>query len=576
MLGVMTFAEQCRMLALMKELPATAASVSEEFGREDPREFITEVLGLKPTSAALRHGYTVPWTPDQERVMISVRDNRRTACPSGHGTGKTFCIACLVIWFLYRREGSIVVTTAPTARQVEKILWAEIRSLRAGAKLELPGGGNLTEIKLAEKWFAIGISTSARSSDISATQFQGWHSRHVMMVYDEATGVVPEIKAGGDGITMRPDDRQIAIANPTDPTAWFKEACDTWSKVHLDCESHPNVIHDDPEIIPGAVTKEWIEDRLDEYHSRDSALFKSKVRGLFPDQAADALIRLEWVTRAQRFLGLEDEVEDFRGCAFGLDIAGEGEDLTVLWACKNGRTWIPQLRRGYAWHVGRDVMQAVKLVLEACSETPDVRSIALDETGLGQGVFARLRELRKEGRLPRFQTGGVNQAISQPVNLIPVSFGSTAWKQKRYADKKSQLWMHGRDLLRQEKALIPGDEELAAYKLPKGNSLPQQLMTAIYTDRRGKVIVLDKRSAGGAGFVEKTKNLPEKSPDLAHAWLLAVWAWSRNRARKDARNPVNVQDAFSQQTRAMIEKSRRKKKIDPKRSALLPWQRRAR
>ena len=57
---------------------------------------------------------------------------------------------------------------------------------------------------------------------------------------------------------MGPNDRILAFGNPTDPSSRFKRTFDigTWHHIHLDCRGHPNVKHDAPDIIPGAVTRD--------------------------------------------------------------------------------------------------------------------------------------------------------------------------------------------------------------------------------------------------------------------------------------------------------------------------------
>jgi len=102
---------------------------AEEYARmqEDPAGyFIPTVLGDNL------------WD-DQNRIIESVRDNPKTAWRSCHGIGKSFCCARLCLWWLYSFPRSIVITTGPTWRQVEDILWKEIRSAHANSIVPLGG-----------------------------------------------------------------------------------------------------------------------------------------------------------------------------------------------------------------------------------------------------------------------------------------------------------------------------------------------------------------------------------------------------------------------------------------------------
>jgi hypothetical protein len=524
--------------------------------QDRPHRFIKDVRRVSP----------VP----MRCIQVDSPSSCYLAGPSYITTHNTNIASIITLWWLYRREGSIVVTTAPTARQVEKVLWGEISSMWSKSKTRLPGRKLQTEINLSEdqeeKWLALGFTASPKAGDISSSRFQGLHGKYVLVVIDEATGVDEQIKQGAESLVMNPEtDRILAIANPTDPNCWFKKACDTWNLVHISCENHPNVVHDDPSIIPGAVSKAWIQDRLDEYGARDTPLFKSKVLGEFPEQATDSLINLGWVTRAQRYV--EGEKDDGRGTTLGLDVAGEGDDLTVLFAAKNGRTWIPKVGGKHAWHTGQDVMKAVGLVKRAMIEIPDVRTVCVDSTAIGHGVTARLNEMNSRGELPFYRTGPVMSTSAKKPYIIEVNFGSEAWAKTKFVNKKSELWWRGREALEAEDILIPNDAEMAMYGLPKGSSLPTQLMTPIYDFPKGKIIVYDKKSAGGQGGVEKTRHLPSKSPDVAHAWLLAVWGHLRQR-KEEAPMPMrttwdlfyaDIKEASSRNSRASKERRNRKR-----------------
>ncbi len=305
---------------------------------------------------------------------------------------------------------------------------------------------------------------------LTATAFQGYHSDYVLMVYDEATGVMPEIKDAGESITLRPTDRVLATGNPTDPASWFKTACDTWTMIHFDGLQHPNVIHDNPDIVPGAITRQWIKEREAEYGSTKAPLYLARCRGQFPEQSTDALIQKSWIIRAQRVLGEHEkpnEDEDGYGVVLGVDVAGEGDDLFPIWGMKNSRLFVPELKGGkYAWHSGRDTMKGVGLIRAVLEEIPDVRTIAIDDTALGGGVTARLHELNIAGKLPMYRAGTYLRPEGRKIRIIGINFGESAWT-STFARKKDELWWDFREGLRKDEVLLPTDEEIAAYAFPK-------------------------------------------------------------------------------------------------------------
>ena len=62
---------------------------------------------------------------------------------------------------------------------------------------------------------------------------------------------------------------------------------------------HPNVVTGEPNVVPGAVSQASIDRRREDMGGDDSPLFQSRVRGISPSEATDALIKLEWCFRAR-------------------------------------------------------------------------------------------------------------------------------------------------------------------------------------------------------------------------------------------------------------------------------------
>src|SRR6059058_5077812 len=85
--------------------------------QQDPVRFVREVLGSELWSR-------------QVEILEAIREHPQVTVRSGHGVGKTFVAACAALWWVYSFRPSLVLTTAPTARQVESLLWGEIRRLK--------------------------------------------------------------------------------------------------------------------------------------------------------------------------------------------------------------------------------------------------------------------------------------------------------------------------------------------------------------------------------------------------------------------------------------------------------------
>lgn len=277
----------------------------------------------------------------QREIADSVRDNKRTSVRSCHGAGKTFDAAMLVLWFLLCHPKSRVITTAPTFRQVEKVLWQEIRKAHKAAKVPLGGDLTLTQLKIDDGWFAFGFSTDDPDS------MQGQHAKYILVVLDEASGVKQPIFQGADALLTSANARFLAIGNPTDPLGDF---CKTFKdagthKISISAFDTPNFtafgitpedclngrylekIGDAELPIPELVTPDWVADAFRRY-GVDSPWCVARVFGNFPIDAEDVLIPLSWIEAAcNRTLvptGL-DRIE------LGCDISSSGKDETVFY-----------------------------------------------------------------------------------------------------------------------------------------------------------------------------------------------------------------------------------------------------
>ena len=116
---------------------------------KDPDQFMREVLGFNPWSL-------------QTQITRMVWENRYTSVASCHGIGKPTLAAALALTFLHLHENSIVLSTAPTGRQVEHVLWRNIRTLHRKSRRPLLGQKPLTtRYDIAEDWYAMGFKPSS-------------------------------------------------------------------------------------------------------------------------------------------------------------------------------------------------------------------------------------------------------------------------------------------------------------------------------------------------------------------------------------------------------------------------------
>ncbi len=81
--------------------------------RNDASAFVREALSAEPE----------PW---QALALDAIAKHDRLAIRSGHGVGKSAFLAWLILWFLLTRFPAKVAATAPTAHQLNDVLWGEV------------------------------------------------------------------------------------------------------------------------------------------------------------------------------------------------------------------------------------------------------------------------------------------------------------------------------------------------------------------------------------------------------------------------------------------------------------------
>ena len=424
----------------------------------------------------------------QTEILRSVRDNPRTAVRSCHGIGKTFTAAMCILWFVYTHPKAIVLSTAPTWRQVEKLIWKEIRA--AYREAVIPLGGNLLpktpELHLIhDEWYAAGLSTN------EPDRFQGFHEEHILVIVDEAAGVNLEIFEAIEGILTSSGARLLLIGNPTAIGTPFYDAFTKpgYKTFHVSAYDTPNFTEYGitPEDIandtwqakahtvpyPRLITPQWVSDRFKTW-GEQSAPYQVRVMGNFPQQGEDTLVPLLWIELAME--RWEDAAEG-ADVQIGVDVAAYGSDKTVL-AVRKGE----KLTELHVYSQ-KNTRETAGLVQALAREHRTVK-ISVDEIGIGRGVVDSLEE---DG----YENVGVNVAEKSSDS-------------ERYHNLRAELWWNLRGLLNPEKDPIA---------LPPDDELLSELASVKYkVDARGAIQIESKE--------EMRKRLGH-SPDRADAVVLA-------------------------------------------------------
>lgn len=427
------------------------------------------------------------WSKQRE-ILNSLRDNRRTAVPSAHEVGKSFIASRAVCWWLdvWEPGEAFVVTTAPTAPQVRAILWREIN--RAHKKGNLPGTTNQTEWWLNDEIVAFG----RKPADYSPAAFQGIHAKRVLVVIDEAGGVPETIYHAATSLIANEYSRILAIGNPDDPSAYFERICrldSGWNVIPVDGLESPNFTGEEiPDTLKDLLISHiYVEEMRHDvgdptlpYEEQTSPIFKSKVRGQFPEDTADGVISLSAIRKCQVERELTEE--QLLPVEIGFDV-GAGGDAAVVRerrGMQDGRT-----ERYYE----RDAMTLVGRVVEFIKLT-GATAIKIDVIGIGWAVAGRLEELQAEG---------VHTATVHRVN---VGEGST--DPVRFPKLRDQLWWEvGHDLIGAKGVDLRNLDDV---------TIAQLIAPTWKPDSAGRIKVEPK---------DETKKRIHRSPDDADAWILA-------------------------------------------------------
>ena len=266
-------------------------------------QFAAEVLGV------------TLWDKQRE-VLEAVRRERRVAVKSGNGLGKGFTAAVAVLWYLHCHDPGIVLSTAPTFRQVRHVLWRQIHRLHRGAVQPLGGTLLDTRWELAQDRYALGLSADG------ADQFQGFHCENVLVVVDEAEGVAEEIYEAVDAVMTSRNPRLLLIGNPTRTDGSFHRAFHEergiYRTITISALDSPNLRNGEVKI-PGLVTAEWVEERRIAWRE-DSDLYRARVLGEFPQRGEDNLIAMDDIEAAVYELGMDGQ----DGRDFGMFL-GDGD-----------------------------------------------------------------------------------------------------------------------------------------------------------------------------------------------------------------------------------------------------------
>jgi hypothetical protein len=463
---------------------ATEAHIRGWRYRLDPEAYAREVL-------------KVTWWDRQAAIARALLKHKRVFVKASHSVGKSFLAGGLVNWFLDSFDPGLCITTAPNAPQVRDILWKEVRvqrpaDLRAALQPKAP------RMESSPDHFAVGYTARDDSG------FQGRHEEYVLIVFDECVGVQGPFWDAAEGMMTGPHSYFLAICNPTDTGSRAYLECqntEKWHVIEISALEHPNIAAELaglPAPYPKAVRLSWIEERIREWCTPDSAeagcfefppgtgrwyrpgsLFESRVLGRWPSRGSDS-VWSDAMWQASITPGVVDAHAPLR---IGCDKARFGDDFSSF-----------VVRRGACvlWHEthnGWDNNQIAGRLKRLCQEYAQPGEEA-------KAVVCLVDDLQ----------GGVTDQAGG-YSFVEVNSSTRAVEPENYPNKRSELWFAVAD------RAASGRLDLSRLPEESRNLLRRQLMAPTWkADAQGRRVVEPKVD---------TKKRIGRSPDDADALNLA-------------------------------------------------------
>ncbi len=356
----------------------------------DPQAWLSDVLGKR-------------WYSQQGAIVDSFLTSSRTAVKSANGCGKSAVVADLITWLVATREPkeTLCIVSAPTLSQIQKVIFSYLKTNKGLAEVNSrPLPGRITETldwKLDTEFGQEFLAFGKRPSDQDiVSSFQGTRKLNTFVFLDEAGGLPPEMFTAAESVMTSGGSKILAIGNPdrrgtefhrifTDPKLMQDWSLHTIGAFDLPTFTGESVYSEGPaqeRLLAGLTSVEWVEHKKRAW-GEDSARYKSKVLGEFPDEADNTFFPQATIDK-----GFDTTVEEDEAVrpVLGLDVARFGSDENVLYVNRGGR-----LRLVDKWSK-LDLIETARRVHDY-GQRFMASVVNIDVNGVGGGVVDALARL---------------------------------------------------------------------------------------------------------------------------------------------------------------------------------------
>ena len=361
----------------------------------------------------------------QVEMLDAVSQRRRVSVFGCNGSGKDWTAGRVVLWWMHTRSPSKAVVTGPTTRQVNDIVWSELRRAFQDAGGSLDGRLFRTSRYEAEgQGFAIGFSTN------SPYNLQGFHSPNLLAVVTEAHAMDDDDM---DAVLRLNPALLLLTGNSFTVSGTFfdshHEQRHRYGTVRITAFETPNVIEGRVKV-PGLITREDVDERGQDW-TEDSDRYKGSVLAEFPDRLDDTFVSSKDARDA-----VARSLRPWGPVIVACDVARYGSSKTVA-----VRREAPVVRIVHRTQ-GRDTMQTANFLRRYLLENT-VDYLLVDEPGVGAGVLDRLREMGVPGaKLFAFHGGKKADAPDLFVNRT-----TECWTRMALAYEKGEIDTENDDAL---------------------------------------------------------------------------------------------------------------------------------
>jgi len=435
------------------------------------QELIEQLIIEEDVYNLCRILFDVELTEKQQEIVgtIAFRKHDRVSISAFTRWGKTFSVAVATALYLYLHEDKLINEIAPVRKQSKRFREYLINFIIECDELLEELDVHVSGIERIKKEVSKTRMTFKDGSEVNIRTAGGQNLAQSLMgaggdliLVDETCDIDEEIfrKRITRMLGESKDSVLVEIGNPWHKSNHFYKHWQGDKYKTFRISYHQG-------LEEGRISREFVEEQRDELTPLE---FQVLYEAEFPDSVEGGLIRESWILDA---INRELEPKNDITKIYGLDVASQGKDLTVLTEIQKWEEDVTYYKVVdiQSWHEA-DTMTTAKRV---DSYIKQGLKLKVDSIGIGKGVADKL---------------------SKTQNVEKVNVGKRARDKDRFSNLKAELFWNLREIFEEGRIDIPDNQQLK-----------NQLVGMKYDfTSSGKIKIKD----------------PSKSPDFADSLMLAL------------------------------------------------------